>query len=219
MPKSLQRKRSLEPVRVCVLYGEGDNLVAFGHRWRLLFWTKFSSRMIPSPGPPRTATDPLNFPLRVGQLLQSAAETLQEVAANPRHLGGRIGGLMVLHTWGQNLMHHPHVHCVVPAGAISPEGKRWIPSRQDFFLPVRVLSRVFRGKFIAGLKQLYTQGRLVLSGQLTVLSDESAFEQFLNLTVRHSLPGAALSHRRLHPSMIRRPFFLTAVRNRQPDTS
>ena len=85
-------------------------------------------------------------------LLRSAAETVLEVAANPDHLGARTGVLAVLHTWGQTLQFHPHVHCVVPGGGLSSEGTCWVGSRPDFFLPVRVLSRVFRGKFLAGLR-------------------------------------------------------------------
>jgi Putative transposase len=83
-------------------------------------------------------------------LFRASAETLQEVARDPRHLGADIGFLSVLHTWGQNLLAHPHVHCVIPAGGISPEGTHWIHPRYPFFLPVHVLSRVFRGKFVAG---------------------------------------------------------------------
>ena len=93
-------------------------------------------------------------------LLRSAAETLLEVAADPEHLGAQTGVLAVLHTWGQNLQFHPHVHCVVPGGGLSPDGTRWIGSRPDFFLPVRVLSRVFRGKFLAGLRAALAEGRL-----------------------------------------------------------
>ena len=104
-----------------------------------------------------------------GLLLQAAAQTLLEVAANPKHLGAEIGFSLVLHTWGQNLMHHPHVHCVVPAGGIAPDGLRWIRCRKDFFLPVRILSRVFRGKFISGLKQAAARGELVFHGRLASL--------------------------------------------------
>ena len=83
-----------------------------------------------------------------GLLFRAAAETLQQIAADPEHLGAEIGFLAVLHTWGQNLQHHPHVHCVVPGGGLSPDGSRWVACRPGFFLPVRVLSRVFRGKFL-----------------------------------------------------------------------
>jgi hypothetical protein len=102
-------------------------------------------------------------------LMQSAAETLRDVAANPKRLGAQVGVLMVLHTWGQNLHHHPHVHCVVTGGGLSCDVRgvidvspRWVSCRPGFFLPVRVLSRVFRGKFLAGLRVLYAQGKLKL---------------------------------------------------------
>jgi Putative transposase/Transposase zinc-binding domain len=98
-------------------------------------------------------------------LLRSAAETVLEVAANPDHLGARTGVLAVLHTWGQTLQFHPHVHCVVPGGGLSPDGTNWVGSRPHFFLPVRVLSRVFRGKFIAGLRAAHDSGRLRLTGR------------------------------------------------------
>jgi hypothetical protein len=86
-------------------------------------------------------------------LFRASAETMTEVAADPKHLGAHIGFLSILHTWGQNLSLHPHVHCVVPAGGFSPDRERWIHPKYAFFLPVKVLSRVFRGKFLAGLKR------------------------------------------------------------------
>ncbi len=102
-------------------------------------------------------------------LMQSAAETLREVAANPQRLGAQVGVLMVLHTWGQNLHHHPHVHCVVTGGGLScnvrgeiDASPRWVSCRPGFFLPVRVLSRVYRGKFLAGLRALAAQGKVTL---------------------------------------------------------
>ncbi len=106
-------------------------------------------------------------------LMASAAETLREVAANPKRLGARLGVLMVLHTWGQNLHLHPHVHCVVTGGGLSCNAKgeldgspRWVSCRPGFFLPVRVLSRLFRGKFLAGLRALHAQGKLKLPSPL-----------------------------------------------------
>jgi hypothetical protein len=84
-----------------------------------------------------------------GLLFHASAETLKEVARDPAHLGAEIGFVSVLHTWGQNLLHHPHVHCVVPGGGLSADGERWVSCRPGFFLPVRVLSRLFRGKFLA----------------------------------------------------------------------
>jgi hypothetical protein len=93
-------------------------------------------------------------------LLRSAAETLLEVAADPKLLGAQTGVLAVLHTWGQNLQFHPHVHCVVPGGGLSPDGTSWIASASNFFLPVRVLSRVFRGKFLAGIRAAFANGKI-----------------------------------------------------------
>ena len=93
-------------------------------------------------------------------LLRCAAETVLEVAADPKLLGAQTGVLAVLHTWGQNLQFHPHVHCIVPGGGLSAEGTRWVASSRTFFLPVRVLSRVFRGKFLAGLRAAFTRGAL-----------------------------------------------------------
>jgi hypothetical protein len=125
-----------------------------------------------------------------GILFQAAAETLIETAANPKHLGARIGLLAILHTWGQNLMHHPHLHCVIPAGGVAPDGKRWIHCRrgkrdqQPFFLPVRVLSRVFRGKFIDKLKQAHGDGQLGFSGRLASLHRPDRFNQLLDNAVR-----------------------------------
>jgi len=104
-------------------------------------------------------------------LLRASAETLWEVAADPKHLGAEIGFLSVLHTWGQNLQAHPHVHCVIPAGGLSPDHSRWVHSQQRFFLPRKVLSRVFRGKFVAGLKRAFRQGKLVLHGRLRHLAN------------------------------------------------
>ncbi len=112
-------------------------------------------------------------------LFRSSAATLIEVARNPKHLGADIGLLSVLHTWGQNLQHHPHVHCVVPAGGLALDGTRWLAASPRFFLPIRVLSRVFRGKFIAGLKQLVVQDKLQFHGSLQELAKPERFRQFL----------------------------------------
>lgn len=122
-----------------------------------------------------------------GLLFQAVAETLSEVAANPKHLGARLGFLAVLHTWGQNLMHHPHVHCVVPGGGLSAAGRRWIRNRHGsrFFLPVRILSRVFRGKFVAGLKRAFRRGELGFHGRLRSLAHATRFESLLTQSVRH----------------------------------
>src|SRR6266702_4001598 len=112
-------------------------------------------------------------------LFHTTAATLLEVARDPKHLGADIGLLGVLHTWGQNLQHHPHVHCVVPAGGLALDGSGWIAASPRFFLPVRVLSRVFRGKFTAALKQLFLQGKLQFHGTLQELTRPERFRQFL----------------------------------------
>jgi Putative transposase/Transposase zinc-binding domain len=112
-------------------------------------------------------------------LLRSAAETLLQVAADPKHLGARIGVLAVLHTWGQNLQLHPHAHCVVPGGGLSPDGSRWVGSSDKFFLPVRVLSRVFRGKFLTGLRAAFAESRLRFPGAPTAPAARDEFERLL----------------------------------------
>jgi hypothetical protein len=117
-------------------------------------------------------------------LFRASAATLLEVAADPRHLGAEIGFLSVLHTWGQNLLHHPHVHCVIPAGGLSPDHQRWVHPKYPFFLPVRVLSRVFRGKFVAGLKRAYRHGELCLPGVLKPLAQAKIFRSFLRTLFR-----------------------------------
>jgi len=117
-------------------------------------------------------------------LFQASAETLLEIAADTKHLGAQIGFLSVLHTWGQNLQHHPHVHCVIPAGGLSPDGLRWVHPRHAFFLPVKVLSRVFRGKFVAALKCAFRAGKLVFPGRLQFLASKEAFAAFLRMMFR-----------------------------------
>lgn len=117
-------------------------------------------------------------------LLQASAHTLLEIARDPRHLGADIGFFSVLHTWDQRLQHHPHVHCVVPAGGLTPEHHRWISSRQTFFLPVKVLSRVFRGKFVAGLKAAFREAKLEFHGQLLSLAKQEAFASWLRSLFR-----------------------------------
>jgi hypothetical protein len=118
-------------------------------------------------------------------LFRASAATLLEIAADPKHLGAEIGFLSVLHTWGQNLLHHPHVHCVIPAGGLSPNHKAWVRPRYRFFLPVKVLSRVFRGKFVAGLKRAFRKGELCLTGVLQPLTQDKAFRSFLRTLFRH----------------------------------
>lgn len=112
-------------------------------------------------------------------LFEASAATLLEVAADPKHLGAEIGFLSILHTWGQTLQRHPHVHVVLPGGGLSPDHQSWISSRAHFFLPVRVLSRVFRGKFIAGLRRAFRQKQLAFHGTCSSLSNEKAFAAFL----------------------------------------
>ena len=112
-------------------------------------------------------------------LFRATAATLLQVAANPKRLGAAIGGLLVLHTWGQRLQHHPHVHGVVPAGGLSPDGTRWIHARPTFFLPVQVLRQVFRGKLVAGLRTAFRDGRLSFPRALQTLASESAFRAWL----------------------------------------
>ena len=112
-------------------------------------------------------------------LLRASAETLLEVARNPRHLGAEIGFFSVLHTWNQKLQLHPHVHCVIPAGGLSLDRTRWVRSRPRFFLPIQVLRRVFRGKFVAGLKSAFQRGQLHLSGNLAFLAEPKIFASWL----------------------------------------
>lgn len=112
-------------------------------------------------------------------LFRATAETLQTIAADPKHLGADIGFMAVLHTWGQNLLHHPHLHCIVPGGGISPDEKRWISCRPGFFLPVRVLSRLFRRLFIEGLQQAFQAGELKFFSSLKSLKDPKTFTDYL----------------------------------------
>jgi hypothetical protein len=109
-------------------------------------------------------------------LFKTAAETLTTIAADPKHLGARIGLTSVLHTWGSALTHHPHVHIIVPGGGLSPDGARWIACKPGFFLSVRVLSRLFRRLFLEGLAALKTAGRLSFFGDLAALADKGAFD-------------------------------------------
>jgi hypothetical protein len=125
-----------------------------------------------------------NKKLLYNLLLRSSAETLVQIAADSKHLGAQIGFLSVLHTWGQNLMHHPHVHCVIPAGGLAVDGSRWIHTRPGYFLPIRVLSKVFRGKFTKALKNLSCRNKLQLHGPLKVLAETRMFAKFLRQLFR-----------------------------------
>jgi hypothetical protein len=119
-----------------------------------------------------------------GLLMRAAAQTLLEVAANPKHLGAEVGVLEVLHTWGQNLTLHPHVHCVVTGGGLSLDESRWIAGRDDYFLPVPILRCVFRGKFLSGLRTAFQKGRLRFPGRLAALARPARFHRLLDETVR-----------------------------------
>ena len=112
-------------------------------------------------------------------LFRATAETLRTIAADPKHLGAEIGFVAVLHTWGQTLLHHPHLHCVVAGGGIAPDGTRWVACRAGFFLPVRVLSRLFRRLFLEQLAQAHAMGQLQFSGALATLHEPQAFAAYL----------------------------------------
>jgi hypothetical protein len=119
-------------------------------------------------------------------LFRASAETLLQVARDPKHLGAQIGFLSVLHTWGQNLLHHPHIHGVIPAGGLTADHSQWIRPRYQFFFPVRVLAKVFRGKFVTGLKRAFRQGRLTFAGTLKPLENDKAFRSFLRTLFRQN---------------------------------
>ncbi len=112
-------------------------------------------------------------------LFQATAQTLKTIAADPRHLGAEIGFFAVLHTWGQNLTHHPHLHGVVPGGGLSPDGQAWVPCKPDFFLPVRVLSRRFRHLFLAALQKAFDSDQLRFFSSLEPLRERAAFLRHL----------------------------------------
>jgi hypothetical protein len=114
-----------------------------------------------------------------GILFATATETLLSIARDPQHLGAEIGFFAILHTWGQNLLHHPHIHCVVPGGGLSPDYERWISCKPGFFLPVRVLSRLFRRLFLQALEESFDAGKLQFFGELKALEDPAAFAAYL----------------------------------------
>jgi hypothetical protein len=116
-------------------------------------------------------------------LFHASTETLLQVAADPKHLGAQIGFLSVLHTWGQNLLHHPHIHCVIPNGGLSPGHTRWIHPRYPFFLPVGVLRKVFRGKFVAGLKTTFSTRSTHLPRSPEAAGERTSFPRLLADTV------------------------------------
>jgi hypothetical protein len=112
-------------------------------------------------------------------LFKASAETLSTIAADPKHLGAKIGFTSVLHTWGSALTHHPHLHCVVPGGGLTPERDRWIRCKPGFFLPVRVLSRLFRRLFLEQLQRAHQQGQLQFYGKRVALNNDRHFKQFI----------------------------------------
>ena len=117
-------------------------------------------------------------------LFKAASQTLLTIAADPKHLGARIGLTAVLHTWGSAMTRHPHLHCIVPGGGLSMDNKRWVACRSGFFLPVRVLSRLFRRLFLEQLDQAHLDGQLTFHGNHAELSDRASFERYLQPTRR-----------------------------------
>ncbi len=128
---------------------------------------------------PLSALAYTNKELMYGLLFDIAAETLRTIAADPKHLGARIGLTLVLHTWGSALTHHPHVHGIVPGGGLALDTDRWVPCRAGFFLPVRVLSRLFRRRFLEELTAAYGRGQLHCYGEFAALNDPPAFAAWL----------------------------------------
>lgn len=116
-----------------------------------------------------------------GLIFKAASETLLELAGDPKHLGAQVGFTAILHTWTQTLLDHPHLHCIVTGGGVSPDGARWVASREGFFIPVKVLSALFRGKFLAYLRDAYDRGKLVFPGRISCLENVVAFKEFLTL--------------------------------------
>jgi hypothetical protein len=123
----------------------------------------------------------LHHPRRLyGLLFQTASQTLLTLAADGKRLGAQIGVTAILHTWGQNLLFHPHLHCVVTGGGLSLDGSRWVVGRPGYFLPVKVLGRLFRGKFLAGVKELYHAGLLSFGGSVASLAEPMVFQRWLD---------------------------------------
>jgi hypothetical protein len=127
----------------------------------------------------------LHHPRRLYDLLfQAAAQTLLTLAADRKRLGAQIGVTAILHTWGQNLLFHPHLHCVVTGGGLSRDGSRWRAARPGYLLPVKVLARLFRGKFLAGVQEAYHAGQLTLGGSVAALAEPAAFRRWLDALYR-----------------------------------
>jgi hypothetical protein len=118
-------------------------------------------------------------------LFTASAQTLLEIASDPKHLGAEIGFIGILHTWGQNLLLHPHIHYAIPAGGLSPDHRHWVRPRYPFFLSVKVLSRVFRGKFLAGLKRLHRRSKLCCAGPAAAVADPQQFAKLVRRLHRH----------------------------------
>jgi hypothetical protein len=112
-------------------------------------------------------------------LFKAVSETLKELAADPKYLAAEVGFIAILHTWSQTLMDHPHLHCIVTGGGLSPDGKKWIPCKKDFFIPVKVLSRLFRGKFLAYLKEAREKAELAFPGNIAHLKEGQSFNAML----------------------------------------
>jgi hypothetical protein len=115
-----------------------------------------------------------------GILFKAASETLKELTKDPKYLGAEAGFIAILHTWSQTLMDHPHLHCIVAGGGLSPDGKKWIPCKKDFLIPIKLLSRLFRGKFLAYLKEAREKGKLVFPGNIAPLKEDRAFKAMLH---------------------------------------
>src|ERR1700687_4628315 len=152
-------------------------------------------------------------------LFHASAATLLQIARDPRHLGAKIGFFSVLHTWDQRLQHHPHVHCVLAAGGLAPDHSRWISSRRSFFLPVQVLGRVFRGKFVAGLKTAFHAGALQFHGHLLPLAEPRAFASWLRVLFRHDWRVYAtrpFGGAQPRPALLRRGYFSATTGSATP---
>ena len=117
-------------------------------------------------------------------LFQAASQTLLTLAADGQRLGAQIGVTAILHTWGQNLSFHPHLHCVVTGGGLSPDGSCWVAGRPGYFLPVKVLGRLFRGKFLAGIQEAYHAGQFSFGGSVALLADPDVFRHWLDTLYR-----------------------------------
>ena len=129
----------------------------------------------------------LHHPKRLYDLLfRAASQSLLTLAADPKRLGAQIGVTAILHTWGQNLSFHPHLHCVVTGGGLSQDGSRWLATRPGYLFPVKVVGRLFRGKFLAGLREAYQAGQLSLGGSVAALAQPAAFRRWLDGLYRHN---------------------------------